>query len=251
MPRSAPGAKAYNRHVAGRIAWVLVAATVAGCAIDSSGHLARDGGARGSAMDGNTLTPDVGPMDTAPPRPDTGPGNVDAGPPAIDAGPPPMDSGRPEVDAGPPPPGFCPFIPVTVGVPSVTRYDTCGAGDDHRFVPVMGPMPPRGTCREAYPADGEDVVVRFMLDRPMRLRLVLVDDDPDYMIDTMIYVRTGACDATGTQVACNDDVDPEVSRTAANDRIFEAGEYFVVLDAYNGGGGWRRCGLLELRVLSP
>lgn len=258
------------------MSWMVSAAVALaiGCGIDPEGRLQADGGRTDSFIPGVDAGPIV--------REDSGEKRVDGGPAGIDGGP----TGGP--DAGPAPSceagtsrcspdgtvrldcvdGFtidsqpcsrgcdpatddcrplieCTAMPPLLAVPSDHEVDTCGLRDDHRFEMM-------DTCDFGYPADGEDAMVRFELDRPTVVRLLLRDADTSNALDAVLYVRQGGCLNGATQIACDDDGgDAIASRAALIERRFEAGEYFVILDIFDDSGAFDRCGNLRLEITVP
>ncbi|MBI5487616.1 MAG: hypothetical protein HY905_09810 [Deltaproteobacteria bacterium] len=88
-----------------------------------------------------------------------------------------------------------------------------------------------------------DVVYRLVLTARSRV----VADTIGSTFDTVLHIRGISC-ATGTEVACNDDVVSGVAGASLIDTTLDAGTYYVVVDGYNTAAG---AYTLSVRVLSP
>jgi hypothetical protein len=90
----------------------------------------------------------------------------------------------------------------------------------------------RGSCGST---DGHEVV--YKLELPQRQRVVL---DLDSRFDGVLYVRREDCAEEGAEVACNDDAPNGRGSSTQNsrvDEVFEAGTYYVFVDASGSEGG--------------
>lgn len=162
-----------------------------------------------------------------------------------------------------PPPPTCGDLPV-VEDGDTHRIDLCSTGDDETH------QPDGDGCPATSRADSGDAIFELLVDRRRRVRIDLRDDD-SAAIDTIVYVRNSCTTiaGVGAQIACSDDIpcaDSDIStgcpgggggtqvRQSIIDETFEAGTYYIVVDAFEyttGGGSAFECGQVRLSVDFP
>ena len=139
------------------------------------------------------------------------------------------------------PPAACSYtVARTIRPGETAGVDLCGTGNQHDH-----------DGRDTYcgfGANGEDVTVRVEIARAGTYRFVVRDRDAGPRVDPIAYLRRG-CAMSTEQLACADDT-PE-ARTARFEIALEAGEYFLVVDSWNGtsrdGTTWS-CGTVDYAV---
>lgn len=115
--------------------------------------------------------------------------------------------------------------------------DLCGGRDDHDH---DGNRP----CAAA--ADGEDVLLRLNVDRAGGFRITADDVEGGARVDPVLYVRR-VCAERESEVACNDDVG-DGDLDSQLDVDLDPGEYFLIVDSIDSGGGGTECGEVALAV---
>ena len=90
-----------------------------------------------------------------------------------------------------------------------------------------------GSCGNPTP-DVPEAVFEY---RPTEDGLICVDTHGSDF-DTVLSIRTGACEGTGcSEIGCNDDAQQRTS--ALQFQAVTTGSYFIIVDGYNNGGRFR------------
>lgn len=126
---------------------------------------------------------------------------------------------------------------------TTTRFDLCGAGNDHDHAFDAG------AC-VAGDADGEDLVVRLSVARPGTYVIDLMDPRGGARVDPLVYLRL-ACEEQSSEQNCDDESGDE--HDARMYIRLEPGDYFIVLDSRMRSMGMMTfgCGPVDLRVTGP
>jgi V8-like Glu-specific endopeptidase len=92
-----------------------------------------------------------------------------------------------------------------------------------------------GSCAGA----GAERVFSFRVDAPMQLvaQAGSVEEDE---LDTVLYLRSGACDELAAEIACRDDSTPPGDNGSRLNVVLQPGEYFLFFDSYeqSDADGW-------------
>lgn len=129
----------------------------------------------------------------------------------------------------------------TIAAPTMMRINLCGTGNDHD-------RDDDGTAamRCTYASGGEDALLRLTVDRPGRYTFDVRDAPGGNDVDPIVYVRT-ACGDRDSEVGCDDD-----GGAAGRDSLLvldlAAGEYFLVVDSYDGSSSSTDCGAVDVSV---
>jgi hypothetical protein len=105
--------------------------------------------------------------------------------------------------------------------PGITTYDGVTAGNEFQ-----------GSCGGVR---GNDSLFVLVADLPMDVVFSTANDQTAF--DTVLYLRR-SCDATPSELLCNDDVSAQDPLSTLSARL-EPGTYFLVVDATVGGGAFR------------
>jgi hypothetical protein len=128
----------------------------------------------------------------------------------------------------------------TIAMSGTTTYDVCGEGDDNNDAHTDPDCPTNGP-------NGEDVILRFDVDRTRTYRIVARDADTG-PVDPCIYLRS-ACDMRSTEIDCDDD-GAGTAIDAQLDIVLTPGEYFLIVDTFewDDGATHYRCGQVAVDV---